>query len=244
VLALAWSAQERPDRSALALSAAVALKSFPVLLLPLFLWRRPPAAAMRYALVCLLPVAILLLPFALHDLGALRRELLGYGGVADFGWIGVWRGLGWLRHGVLMRADAVEWSGMIALSKLLFLAAYASLLAAWGTRRLRLDLAEAALGVFLAFLVFYGALSAQYLLWPVVLGLRRVDRDFVVYGVLATIALLGFYPFLAPGVLFPRGAAPMARAAFGALWVVGAASVLLASAAWLWTLVRRESARA
>ena len=240
VLALAWSAQERADRSALALSAAVALKSFPVLLLPLFLWRRPPAAAARYALLCLGPLAAILLPFALHDPGALRRELLGYGGVADFGWIGAWRGLGWLREGALARADAETWAGLVTISKAAFLAVYALLLAAWGARRQRLDLAAAALAVLLAFVVFYGALSAQYLLWPVVLGLRRPDREFAVYGVLATLALLGFYPFLAPGVLFPRGALGASRPAFGALWVVGTASVLLASAAWLAALLRRR----
>jgi hypothetical protein len=240
VLALSWTAQERHDRSALALSAAVALKSFPVLLLPLFLWRRGPAAAVRYALLCLAPLAALLLPFALHDLGALRRELLGYGGVADFGWIGLWRGLSWLHTGVLARADASSWGGSMIVSKALFLAAYAALLAALLTRRLRLGLTDAALAVFLAFLVFYGALSAQYLLWVVPLGLARLDREFFVYGLVATLALLGFYPFLAPGVLFPRGALAL-RAAGGTLWVVGTASVLLASAAWLAATLRRGS---
>jgi hypothetical protein len=238
MLALSWSAQQRHDRSALALFAAVALKSFPVLLLPLFLLGRAPRAAARYALVCLGPLALLLLPFALHDFGALRRELLGYGGVADFGWIGVWRGLEWLRTGVLARADGVAWGGAMAASKLLFLAAYAALLLALATRRLRLGLGEAALAVLLAFLACYGALSAQYLLWVVPLGLAGLGREFLVYGAVAALGLLGFYPFLAPGAVFPR-LDPSARAACGVVWVVGAASVLLASAVWLASLLRR-----
>ena len=245
VLALRDAARERHDRSALFLAGAVALKSFPVLLLPVLILRLPPRAVLRYAALCLGPVILLLLPFALHDFGALRRELLGYGGVADFGWIGLVRGLGWLRHGVLPRADAVAWGGLMAVSKLLFLTPYAALIAALASRRLRMGLSEASLAVLLVFLVFYGALSAQYLLWPVVVGVwARVDRDFVVYSLLATVALLGFYPFLAPGVLFPRGALSLGRAAFGALWVVGTASVLMASAVWLVSLVRRGSSPA
>jgi hypothetical protein len=240
MLALSWSAQQRHDASALALSAAVALKSFPVLLLPLFLLARGRAGALRYLLLCLGPLALLLLPFALHDPGALWRELPGYGGVADFGWIGAWRGLVWLRTGVLPRAEAAVWGGLLLLWKLLFLAAYAALLAAYARGRLRLGLGEAALAVLLAFLVGYGALSAQYLLWVVPLGLARLDREFWVYAVLATLALVGFYPFLAPGVLFPRGAMA-GRAAFGALWVVGTASALLASAVWLVATLRRGS---
>jgi Glycosyltransferase family 87 len=240
MLALSWSAQDRHDRSALALSAAVALKSFPALLLPLFLLGRGRTGAARYALLCLGPLALLLLPFALHDPGALWRELPGYGGVADFGWIGLWRGLAWLRHGVLPRAEAAAWGGLVLASKLLFLAAYAALLAALARGRLRLGLGDAALLVLLTFLVCYGALSAQYLLWVVPLGLARLDRELAVYSVLATLALLGFYPFLAPGVLFPRGAVPV-RFACGALWVVGTGSVLLASAAWLGAVLRRGS---
>lgn len=243
VLALAWHAQDRPDRSALALSAAVALKSFPVLLLPVFFWRRPPAAAARYAALCLGPVALLLLPFAVHDFAALRRELFGYGGVADFGWIGLWRGLLWLRSGVLPRAEAAHWAGAVLAAKLAFAAGYGLLLAGLLTRRVRLGLAEAALAVFLVFLVFYGALSAQYLLWVVPLGVARLDRELVVYSLVAGLALLGFYPFLAPGVLFPAGP-PLPRAAFGALWVIGTGSVLLASAAWLAVRLRRGWARA
>ena len=58
-------------------------------------WR----SAARYAALALAPGALLLLPFAIADAGALRRELLAYGGIADFGWTGVWRGppSGWRR---------------------------------------------------------------------------------------------------------------------------------------------------
>jgi hypothetical protein len=66
----------------LLLCAAIALKSFPVLFLPLFIIELPTRQArVRFGALALAPVAALLVPYALHDLAALRRELLGYGGV-------------------------------------------------------------------------------------------------------------------------------------------------------------------
>lgn len=232
LLALFAFEHGRPDGSALALAGAIATKSVPLLLLPFFLarlatWR----ARARFLALATLPVALLLLPYALADLGALRRELLGYGGIADFGWIGLVRGLRWLREGVLVRSEAVHWPLLVAVGKGLFLAALAALLA----RPKRLSLVSSALAVFLAFLVLYGAVSAQYLLWVVPLGLLSSDRWSALHAVAATLALFGFYPFLAPGLLFPGES----LAAAGGLWVTGVAAVLAVDLAWFVTLLRR-----
>ena len=97
----------------------------------------------------------------------------------------------------------------------------------------------------LAFLVFYGSVSAQYLLWVVPFGAYRPDRFAAVYGIVSTMALVGFYSFLAPGILYPSpSAALLARPPAGVLWVVGTGSVLLASAAWLGDVLARGVARA
>jgi hypothetical protein len=226
-----------PDRSALALSAAMATKSVPVLLLPFFASQAslgPPARRLRYVLLAVLPVVLILLPYAVADFGALRRELLGYSGIADFGWIGAWRGLLYLHDGRLLRSEPQHWGVLIPIAKALFLAAFAALLVF--ARRLALSLDRACLVVFLAFLVFYGAISAQYLLWPLPFGARRAGRGFMLYGAAATAALVGFYAFLAPGVFFDDGVARPT----GALWAVGATVTLLAGAYWLLeTLSRR-----
>jgi len=236
----------RRDASALALAAAIALKSFPVLLLPVFLLM--PAATtrerIRFAALAVLPVALLLVPYALADFGALRRELFGYGGIADLGWIGLWRGLHLLHTGVLTRSEAPFWGGAIVVSKALTLGAEAALLAAIAARRVRWPLAEACLAALLAFLVFYGSVSAQYLLWVVPFGVWRPDRFAAVHGIVSTMALVGFYTFLAPGVLSPAPAALLARPQAGVLWVVGTGSVLLASAIWLGDVVYRGRVRA
>jgi len=201
-------------------------------------------ARARFAILALAPVLLLLLPYAAADLGALRRELFGYGGIADLGWIGFWRGLRWLHTGVLARSEAPYWGGMVTMSKALTLAAETALFAAMALRRVRWTPGEASLAVLLAFLVFYGNLSAQYLLWVVPLGAMVFDRVAAVHAVVSTMALVGLYSFLAPAILYPSpSAALLARPSAGALWVVGTGSVLLASAVWLADLVVRGAAR-
>jgi hypothetical protein len=233
---------ERRTGSALALSAAVSLKSFPVLLLPVMLAQPGQAARdrVRYAALVLGPVLLLLAPFAVHDPGAVRRELLGYGGVADFGWIALTRAMRWLATGVLARSEAAYWGGHVLAAKVLFLGAYAGLLAALYRGRLGTDLPRVCLSVLLAFLVFYGALSAQYLLWVVPLGALLGGRYFVTYSAAATVALVGFYAFLAPGVLWAgSGPAWLGRPEAGIVWGAGVAAVLASCAAWLMDLNRR-----
>lgn len=245
LLALVAFEAGRREASALALAAAIALKSFPVLLLPVFLLA--PGMTIRtrarFAALSVLPVVLLLVPYALADLGALRRELFGYGGVADLGWIGFWRGLRWLHTGVLTRSEAPHWGALVPASKLLTALAVVALFAAVASRRVRWSLPEACLAVLLAFLVFYGSLSAQYLLWVVPFGAIFPDRFAAVHGVVSTMALVGFYSFLAPAILYSSpSAALLARPQAGVLWVVGTGSVLLASAAWLGDLLARGHA--
>jgi hypothetical protein len=239
LLALHEQAGGRHDRSALALAAGIALKSFPVLLLPVLCMRLPDAVArVRYTALAILPVAALLVPFAVADVGALRRELVGYGGVADFGWVGVWRGLLWLVTGTLRRSLAAEWPVAVSVSKILFLAAYAGLLVWMWRLRARLDAPRAALVVLLAFSVLYGALSAQYLLWVVPLGCLLSPLATVWHGAAAAIGLAGFYLFLAPGVMWPAPG-PLTESAAGVLWVAGALGTLVVSARWLAADLRR-----
>jgi len=237
-------ARGRTDASAFALAGAIATKSFPVVTLPFFMLALPGRTErVRFLLLAALPVALLLIPYAVHDLPALRRELFGYGGVADFGWIGLARGGAWLATGELARSEARYWTASIEAGRWLFLAALAALVYACATRRLRPTLVEAVLLAFLAFLTLYGAISAQYLLWVVPMGLLARDRHVTAHGLAATAALAGFYTFLAPAVLWP-GPPPLPPRVAGALWVAGVGAVLVAGTAWLVRLVvlaRRRS---
>lgn len=239
LLAVELESRGRRDASALALAAGIAVKSFPVLALPFLAapGRTGLRAAARYAVLALAPGALLLLPFAAANPGALARELLAYGGIADFGWTGVARGVEWLATGALPRSEARYWPVAAAASRVLFLAAWGAL--AWAVRsgRLRLSPGEGILAALLAFASVYGLQSAQYLLWAVPLGLLRPGRSAAAHAAAAAAGLVGFYLFLAPGVLapFPLGAGAADRA--GLLWVAGSCAVLVASVAWLATVL-------
>jgi hypothetical protein len=230
----------RRDASALALAAAIATKSFPVLLLPFLATDRGATtrAAARYAVLALAPGALLLLPFAIADAPGVARELFGYSGIADFGWTALVRGGEWLATGALPRSEARFWPVAAALSKLAFLAAWAALLAAVRFGRVRVAIDRLALAVVLAFVTLYGLLSAQYLLWAVPLGLARPGRHAALYTAAATAGLVGFYLFLAPGVLAAAALEPAALVRAGRLWAAGASATLLVSAAWLLAVLR------
>ena len=214
-----------------------------MLLLPAFLLATPGTRArVRFTALATLPVALSLLPFAWADAPALRRELFGYGGVVDFGWIAVVRALRLLSTGVLLRGEAAHWAAWVAAAKVAFLAAYAALAAWWWRRGRAPSLETACLLILLAFLVLYGALSAQYLLWVVPFGVLLPSRPFVAYGAVSAAALGAFYLFLAPAVLLPPGVARPAAA--GALWAVAVSLQWLVTAAWGAFALRRETAAA
>jgi uncharacterized membrane protein len=235
--ALALLRAGRADASALALGAAIAVKSFPVVLLPVLALEQPDTRRRaRYAALAAAPAAALLVPFLLDDARAVVRELFAYGGVADFGWIGAWRAVRWLATGALARAEAFRWPEQVNLSKGLFLSAVVLIATARARGAFPIDLRRACLAVLLAFLALYGALSAQYLLWVIALALLAPDRWLAVYSLAASAALLGFYAFLAPGVLWPAEAP--GPAGWGRLWAAGAVLTWVVSVAWLHAAVR------
>lgn len=241
LLALRLHQAARLDASALALAAAISLKSFPVLLLPFLLpWRAGWRASLRFGLLATAPGACLLVPYAIDNLAALRRGLFGYSGIADFGWIGLARGLHWIRTGVLLRSEPQHWAASVGAAKVLFLSCYLALLTAVWRRWLRVSVVDASLSVFVAFLLFYGSVSAQYLTWVVPLACLRADRFLFLHAATSTLALVGFYSFLHPAVLYgpaPRATYDLHQA--GMLWVVGGAAVTVSMAFWLVALVRR-----
>ena len=239
LLAVQAQRARRLDRAALGLAAAIGLKSFPVLLLPAFLLHTPARARLRWALLATGPVALSLVPFAWHDAGAVRRELFGYGGVADFGWIAIVRALRFLATGALARAEAAHWPGLVLVAKAAFGIAYGALLYRWWRAPRAPDLAAMCLTLLLGFLTLYGALSAQYLLWVVPLGvLASSSRAFAAYSAVTAAALLAFYVFLAPGVL----GLEVARSFAGPAWALGVAAQWLAATAWWGSCLRREPA--
>jgi hypothetical protein len=244
LLAVLLVERRRVTASALALAGGIAVKSFPLLALPFLACAAGPSrrAALRYAALALAPGALLLVPFALADPPALGRELFAYGGVADFGWTGVARGLEWLASGALPRSEARFWPTAALASKLLFVLGWLALALSARGGRLALAPRLAVLATLLAFAVLYGLQSAQYLLWVVPFALLRPGRAAAAHAIAATLGLVGFYLFLAPGVLLPGALSDPARGSAGLAWVAGAAATLGVCALWLLAELRAGAA--
>jgi len=64
------------------------------------------------------------------------------------------------------------------------------------------------------------------------------DRFVAGHAAAATAGLVGFYLFLAPGVLVPGRLDGAALGAAGLLWVAGVAGVLALSVVWLAAVIR------
>ena len=91
----------------------------------------------------------------------------------------------------------------------------------------------------MGFAVVYGLQSAQYLLWLVPVALLRPGREAAAHAAAASIGLVGFYLFLAPGVL--RGPLEGDALRGRGSWLAGAAATVVVCALWLRGLLREAA---
>jgi len=210
-------------RAAGALSIGIALKSFPVLLLPVFArLQRPLSQQIRFSLYVILPVLLLLLPFLIFDAAAVIRELFGYRGHALLGVMVPVRTMYVPLTGERFPVDTTL--QVISLSAYGFLGLYGW--AVWYMSRVRITLPMQATIIFLLFYVVYAGISPQYLLWvlPFMIMATADQRWYVIlYTVVSTLALLGLYLYAAAD-MFPftldtlPGFTRFAYGLFGSLW--------------------------
>ncbi len=199
LLACAALVRGRVWLAAPALALGIALKGFPILILPLALMRIASwRGRITFAAAVLLPTVALLLPFLVATPDAVVRELLGYSGV--------------LFHGPAMLLPNLvphlpvqlgpSWPTWFLLgTKCVFVAVYCWLV----VRRYRDDrpgpphiiMFDTAL-IIAAFYVCYGGISSQYLLWLCPFLLILAWRSGVIYACLASAALVGIYALSYP----------------------------------------------
>jgi hypothetical protein len=216
---------------ALALLAAIALKPFPVLLLPFFLLRlKNWRIRIIFAGLIILPVLASLAPFFLQDFGAVSRELLGYSGYPDQGWLP----LIWAVLKVVTPESNLSntLDVLLAFSKLLFLTAYFALLYLRYRRRGKWPLTFEIILVFGLFYLLYGGLSSQYLLWALPFLLLLDLQAAVVYSLLATAALLAFYNYQWPAIIYRASFQPLPKGISAGLWLACTGLWWLGVALW------------
>ena len=188
--------------AALCLAAAVALKTWPLAFLPLYLGSFPSLRErLRFSAWVLLPPLLLLLPWLAFDGPAAVAGHLAYSGAAALGLSGALRAACYaLGAGVDLyrRLDGL-WRAAAGLGLGL---AYAAGL--WQCRRLKL--LEGLPWTALLLLLLAPGLSPQYLAWPVALALA-VSPRLALRLSLACLPLLGcFYALFLPTVLAGKAA--------------------------------------
>lgn len=234
LLAAAWwleySASRRSEMlAALSLAAAIALKTWPLAFLPLYLGvfisRREAA---RFVFWSLLPPLLLLAPFVAISGAEAVLGRLAYSGATALGLSGAMRA-----SFFAVGASGDTYRRIDALWRFASLAVLAAgwVWVWWRSRRLRLldSLAWAALSLVL----FAPGLSPQYLAWPAAFLLLLPGFGALRYSAAGAVLLGLFYALYMPAVLAGAGA-----------WdppALGAGSILLWAAAnlawWAWGLV-------
>ena len=176
LLAVLFARSEGKATSASAwwLAAGVALKTWPLFALPAFLDRRRIVASGRFAAIVIVPSVLMLFLLWLRTPEAIVEKVIRYRGAS--GWWGT-TGVAALTGIELGVIAPLLFYGTMAATALLFL----------GDR----DPARTATALMVGFLATAHGFGAQYLVWPVAVGLLVAPRLSMVDSVLAAATLIG-----------------------------------------------------
>ncbi|HSN68673.1 MAG TPA: hypothetical protein VLV48_05475 [Thermoanaerobaculia bacterium] len=155
------------------LALGAALKTWPLFALPAILDRRRVGASLRCAAIAIVPSAALIFLLWLRTPEVIVEKVLRYRGAA--GWWGT-TGLASLLGIDAGWAPSALFYGAMAATALLFLSDR--------------DPASTALALLVAFLAFAHGFGAQYLLWPVAVGLLASRRVTIAYSAIAAVTLV------------------------------------------------------
>jgi len=228
-------AQSARDKifSALFLGAAIALKNYPVILLPFFLFREKTAKErFRYLALSLLPVAAFSIPYFLAAPGLFLKCVLGY--APKFGYWGYMLVLTILKKHFSLGFFQWLYEQGERYGKYLLLA----LLAAYYQRsRGRTRLIDDLIIAFLALLTFTSGFGSQYLIWPVPFALasraHRPERTYTAYMVFCSLWMACLYMGLYSPALYARCTALIGEDLFWKFSTLFSLSAWLATGTWL-----------
>lgn len=189
------------------LGLAIAIKPNPALLIPLFLIyplskinTNSKALFQKFIFLGLSTgvVGLSFIPYISDGNFEAINNALKYSGVYDMGLAAILRG-------ILYQENASIWlpgaENLLTESKFLFLVGWVFLLVIFARS---LNLLKAALLVYLMFLGIYIGISVQYLSWILPLAIISKDRFVIIFSLLGTLAMLGFYMFFGPEILLGR----------------------------------------
>ena len=121
-----------------------------------------------------------------------------YSGVYDFSYAAILRGF-WYQQNAQIWLPLAE--RILETSKLSFILGATFLLVLFIRAK---NLPKSCLAVYLLFIGVYFGISAQYLSWILPLAILTREKMLIPFSISGTFALLGFYTFFGPEILFGR----------------------------------------
>lgn len=183
--------------SALSLGVAIAIKSNPIMLIPVFLFFKKMGLMQKvtYLILALTPLTLSLLPFIWQNPQQILIRLISYSGVSDLSYAAILRSI-WYQINAVTNLPLN--SELLAASKFIFGAGALFLVVLFAGSK---QLIKACLAIYLLFLSFYFGIGSQYLVWVIPLAVLDRDKAVFYYTFFGLSALLGFYLFFGPDIL-------------------------------------------
>ncbi|MFH1228170.1 MAG: hypothetical protein V1701_09750 [Planctomycetota bacterium] len=172
--------------SAICLGVSLLLKLYPIILLPIFLWKiKTFKERVVYSVLVILPVSLTFIPYLLVSPGAVIKDILGY--PSGFGIWGYSAILISIREniGLTGLSPAInfvsDWGKFILLAFLFY---------QWIFRVKYLSVLSGIILIFTTFYFFTSALFWQYLLWCLPFIIIKRQPNFIFYTIFVTLYLL------------------------------------------------------
>jgi hypothetical protein len=188
-----YSYSKKTVWSGIWLSLSIMMKTYTILLLPVFLWKlKTWSKRFKFGLAAGLPFLVIMLPVLIREFEPTKGTYLSYAGTSDYGWLAIVKSLFALGYGTSINLSPFsQWEdSLLDISKYMFLAVYVWLLWILWKRKYRLPV-----GIILIFLLFYiimGGVATQYLSWVIPFLLIMGTKEIVAYTILSTVAMVTY----------------------------------------------------
>lgn len=185
---------------AILLGIAIAIKPHPVMLLPLFLVYKKVnlKQIIIFLSISLMPAIVPLIPYLISNPHQTIENVFKYSGIYDISYAAILRSLWHQQNAQIWLPNAEQ---MLEFSKWSFALGTIFLIVLLSRTK---NLLMSCLTVYLLFIGVYFGISAQYLVWILPLAISAREKMIIPFSIAGTFALLGFYTFFGPDILFGK----------------------------------------
>lgn len=177
--------------SAVLLGLSFWIKTFTILLLPLFLLRLPNLKTkLTFSLIMFIPYIGIVLPYVITDFANVHAVYFSYSGVVDYGWLAIIKAGSAILSGTSINFTPIDdlLPAMLHISKYVFISAY--ILFLFRQYRSKTSLNNQIILVFLLFYIVYGGIGTNFLFWIVPFLLLSDFHSAKSYSIAGSLAII------------------------------------------------------